>query len=226
MRFKPPPPKGSNAEIGWRVEFRVLDTQISNFENAAFATFVVLLARAITQFDLDFYMPLDKVDINTARAHRRDAVLNRSFWMRKGAGKKFDMFADPDSFEYAEMSFNDIMNGNDSFEGLIPIVERYMEVAKTKEHDGKPEAIQLAWRKAHKRIMAYLELLRRRSNGTLKTVARFWRDFVTSHPTYAKDSKVTPECCYDMCVLAKRIVEKKEFPPTLLPKELVDAAEL
>eukprot|EP00756_Hemistasia_phaeocysticola_P038451 Hpha_TRINITY_DN16758_c0_g1::TRINITY_DN16758_c0_g1_i1::g.79067::m.79067/K11204/GCLC; glutamate--cysteine ligase catalytic subunit len=226
MRFKPPPPKATTTDIGWRVEFRVLDTQISNFENAAYATFVVLLARAITKFDLDFYMPLDKVDINTARAHRRDAVLNRMFYMRKDAGKKFDMFADPETLEYTEMSMDQIMNGSDSFEGLIPIVERYMDEAKKTEHDGKPDAIKKAWIQSYKRIKAYLELLRRRSNGKLKTVARFWRDFVTSHPTYAKDSKVTPECCYDMCVLAKRIVDREVFPPELLPKDIVDMAEL
>eukprot|EP01065_Artemidia_motanka_P006048 TRINITY_DN1293_c4_g2_i2.p1 TRINITY_DN1293_c4_g2~~TRINITY_DN1293_c4_g2_i2.p1 ORF type:complete len:730 (+),score=281.11 TRINITY_DN1293_c4_g2_i2:64-2253(+) len=222
MRFKPPPPKDAGTEIGWRVEFRVLDTQMSNFENAAFATFIILLARAITKFDLDFYMPLTKVDENTARAHRRDAVRSRTFTMKKGLGKKFDPFADPDSVELVEMTCDEIMNGNADFEGLIPLVERYLDETKKTEHDGKPAAVQQAWVKARKRISGYLELLRRRSKGTVKTAARFWRDFVTSHKAYRKDSIIRPEICYDMCKLAHRVCIGEEYPPDLLPKEVVD----
>eukprot|EP01062_Namystynia_karyoxenos_P055915 TRINITY_DN46928_c0_g1_i1.p1 TRINITY_DN46928_c0_g1~~TRINITY_DN46928_c0_g1_i1.p1 ORF type:complete len:739 (+),score=272.16 TRINITY_DN46928_c0_g1_i1:90-2306(+) len=224
MRFKPPPPRDAGTEIGWRVEFRVFDIQLSNFENAAYATFTILLARAITKFDLDFYMPLTKVDDNTARAHRRDAVLSRSFIMKRGMGKKFDVFADPDQLEYVEMTCEEIMNGCEHFEGLIPIVERYLDLARESECNGKPEAVQQAWDRARRRIGAYLELLRRRASGKVKTVARFWRDFVTSHPTYQKDSKVTPEIAYDMCKLANDVIEGRCFPPDLLPKEIVDMA--
>uniref|UniRef100_T1GET2 Glutamate--cysteine ligase n=1 Tax=Megaselia scalaris TaxID=36166 RepID=T1GET2_MEGSC len=38
MRFKPPPP---NSSIGWRVEFRPCEAQITDFENAAIVCFVV-----------------------------------------------------------------------------------------------------------------------------------------------------------------------------------------
>src|SRR5205085_6940687 len=58
MRFKPPPP-GSN--IGWRVEFRSMEIQITDFENAAFAVFIVLVTRVILSFGLDFYIPISKV---------------------------------------------------------------------------------------------------------------------------------------------------------------------
>ena len=58
MRFKPPPPKSS---IGWRVEFRPLEVQLTDFENAAFVVFVVLLTRAILSFKLNFYIPISKV---------------------------------------------------------------------------------------------------------------------------------------------------------------------
>ena len=43
-RFKPPPAGAS--DIGWRVEFRVMEVQMTAFENAAFSTFIVLLTRA------------------------------------------------------------------------------------------------------------------------------------------------------------------------------------
>ncbi|SPO28439.1 probable gamma-glutamylcysteine synthetase [Ustilago trichophora] len=80
MRFKPPPPGG---RIGWRVEFRSMEVQITDFENAAFSVFIVLLTRAILSFGLNFYMPLTKVDENMARAHKRDAVNGEHFWFRK-----------------------------------------------------------------------------------------------------------------------------------------------
>ena len=60
LRFKPPPP---NSSIGWRVEFRSMEVQMTDFENAAFAVFVVLLSRAILSFNLNFYIPISKVDI-------------------------------------------------------------------------------------------------------------------------------------------------------------------
>lgn len=58
LRFKPPPP---SAPIGWRVEFRSMEVQITDFENAAFSIFIVLLSRAILSFGLNFYIPISKV---------------------------------------------------------------------------------------------------------------------------------------------------------------------
>ena len=58
MRFKPPP---ANSDIGWRVEFRSMEVQMTDFENAAFALFIVLLSRAILSFSLTFYVPISKV---------------------------------------------------------------------------------------------------------------------------------------------------------------------
>jgi glutamate--cysteine ligase catalytic subunit len=58
LRFKPPP---ANSPIGWRVEFRSLEVQTTDYENAAFAVFVVLLSRAILHFNVNFYVPISKV---------------------------------------------------------------------------------------------------------------------------------------------------------------------
>ena len=80
MRFKPPPP---NSDIGWRVEFRSMEVQLTDKENAAFAIFVVLLTRTILTFDLNFYLPLSKVDDNMKRAQKRGSVLNEKFWFRR-----------------------------------------------------------------------------------------------------------------------------------------------
>jgi glutamate--cysteine ligase catalytic subunit len=58
MRFKPPP---VDSPIGWRVEFRSMEVQLTDFENAAYSVFIVLLTRAILSFNLNFYMPISKV---------------------------------------------------------------------------------------------------------------------------------------------------------------------
>ncbi|BGP17257.1 glutamate--cysteine ligase [Rhodosporidiobolus nylandii] len=80
VRFKPPPP---GSPIGWRVEFRSMEVQLTDYENAAFAVFIVLLTRAIMTLGLNFYMPISKVDENMHRAHRRDAVNTQKFFFRK-----------------------------------------------------------------------------------------------------------------------------------------------
>lgn len=80
MRFKPPPADNS---IGWRVEFRPMEIQVTDFENAAFSVFMVLVTRAILSFDLNFYIPITKVDENMERAHAIDAVLHQRFYFRK-----------------------------------------------------------------------------------------------------------------------------------------------
>lgn len=80
VRFKPPPPE---SPIGWRVEFRSMEVQITDYENAAFAVFIVLLTRAIMNLGLNFYIPISKVDDNMHRAHQRDAIHTQKFYFRK-----------------------------------------------------------------------------------------------------------------------------------------------
>ncbi|KAI6040303.1 glutamate-cysteine ligase-domain-containing protein [Pisolithus marmoratus] len=80
LRFKPPPPSSS---IGWRVEFRSMEVQMTDFENAAFAVFIVLLSRAILAFNLNFYVPISKVDENMQRAQKRNAAQSQKFFFRK-----------------------------------------------------------------------------------------------------------------------------------------------
>lgn len=80
MRFKPPPP---DADIGWRVEFRSMEIQMTDFENAAFSIFIVLVTRAILSFDLNFYIPIPLTTENMETAHTRDGVMKSKFWFRK-----------------------------------------------------------------------------------------------------------------------------------------------
>ena len=60
-----------------------MEVQLTDFENAAFAVFIVLLSRAILSMNLNFYIPISKVDENMARAQKRDAVKEQKFFFRK-----------------------------------------------------------------------------------------------------------------------------------------------
>ena len=74
IRFKPPP---ANSKIGWRVEFRPTECQLTDFENAALTVFVVMLTRVILSYNLNMLVPISKVDVNIKRALKRDAILNQ-----------------------------------------------------------------------------------------------------------------------------------------------------
>lgn len=80
LRFKPALP---NSELGWRVEFRPCDIQLTDFENAAVSCFVILLTRVILHYRLNFLMPISKIDENMAIAQKRDACRKEKFWYRK-----------------------------------------------------------------------------------------------------------------------------------------------
>lgn len=81
MRFKPPPTMSEG--VGWRVEFRAMEVQLTDFENAAYSVFTVLLSRAILCAQLNLYIPISLVDANMEVAQTRDAVLQSKFWFRK-----------------------------------------------------------------------------------------------------------------------------------------------
>lgn len=85
VRWKPPPPRNSpnDPHIGWRTEFRSMEMQITDFENAAFTVFIVLLTRVILSFDLNLYIPLSRVDANMKRAHSRNAAAMGKFFFRR-----------------------------------------------------------------------------------------------------------------------------------------------
>lgn len=202
MRFKPPP---AGADIGWRVEFRPMEIQITDFENAAFSVFIVLITRAILSFDLNFYIPIARVTENMETAHRRDAVLNDKFWFRRAvfpvrsprpygdtrSGTNTPVISRPPTptgpveDEYDEMGVNEIINGSDDFPGLIPIVESYLDSMN----------VDVATRCE---LQRYLNLIRDRASGRLWTAAKWIREFVKEHPEYKQDSVVNEQINHDL----------------------------
>lgn len=211
MRFKPPPP---NSPIGWRVEFRPCEVQITEFENAAIVCFVVLLTRVILSYQLNFIIPISKVDENMAKAQKRDALRQELFWFRKDITTcvsppvATSCCQTNDSDAYGPMTVDQIINGKDGeFPGLIPLINSYLS---SMDVDAD----------THCTIQQYLKLIQRRASGDLQTTATWMRQFVSSHPEYKFDSVVTDRINYD---LLKRVqgIQSGEIPcPELLGTSL------
>ena len=222
MRFKPPP---MNADIGWRVEFRSMEIQITDFENAAFAIFIVLVTRVILSFDLNFYIPIPRTTENMETAHKRDAVTCEKFWFRKDPFPRRSQRTHPDGLstvassistpngtpsrpstppqavedEYMLMSVTEIINGSGSpegFPGLIPLVESYLDSVN----------VEVETRCA---LARYLELIQKRADGRLWTGAKWIRAFVQSHPEYKHDSVVTERMNYDLIKTVETITQQE-----------------
>ncbi|KAH0553075.1 Zn finger-containing GTPase- Activating Protein for ARF [Trichoglossum hirsutum] len=219
MRFKPPP---HDEATGWRVEFRPMEIQITDFENAAFAVFIVLITRVILTFDLNFYIPITKVTENMETAHARDAVLTQKFYFRKnpfssrpprtftggssGTSTPGQGFSRPPSpfgpveNEYELMTIDEIINGQQKvgdeagFPGLIPLVENYLNSMNVDVETRCKLAI-------------YLNLIRKRASGELWTGAKWIRNFVREHPEYKKDSVVSDGICFDLIKAVEKITE-------------------
>jgi glutamate--cysteine ligase catalytic subunit len=60
-----------------------MEMQLTDFENAAFTAFIVLLTRVILTFDLNLYIPISRVDANMQRAHSRNAAAKGKFFFRR-----------------------------------------------------------------------------------------------------------------------------------------------
>ncbi|XP_066601094.1 glutamate--cysteine ligase isoform X1 [Prorops nasuta] len=182
MRFKPPPP---NSSIGWRVEFRPCEVQLTDFENAAIVCFIVLLTRVILSYKLNLLIPISKVDENMANAQKKNAVTAEKFWFRRDVtfnGKN----TDNNEPEYTEFTVNEIINGKkDVFPGLIPLVNSYLA---SMDVDAD----------THCTIQRYMKLIQRRASGELLTTAAWLRKEVLSHPDYKNDAVITQRINYDL----------------------------
>ena len=218
LRFKPP--MLSSKRTGWRVEVRTMEVQITDFENAAFSIFVILLTKTILHFHLNLYIPIAKIDENMEIAHIRDAVVSQNFFFRTritsdtvrskvvspvlctngGSIQDVPLKAPnaPVTDEYRLMSINEIINGasssRDESPGLIPLINKYLD---TCDYDSTTR---------HK-LDEYLTFIRERANGNLPTTAKWLRSFVQKHPEYEANSVVGTGILYDLVKLLEKTAE-------------------
>mmetsp|Transcript_9798 Transcript_9798/g.31530 ORF Transcript_9798/g.31530 Transcript_9798/m.31530 type:complete len:640 (+) Transcript_9798:504-2423(+) len=221
VRWKPPPPKApltGDSHIGWRTEFRSMEVQLTDFENAAFTIFVVLVSRVILYFNLNFYMPLSAVDANMRKAHIRDAINTQKFCFRQSPGPVVPGEAEheplkrehsrapllSDEMRHAtscccggtegveEFTLHEIIAGKESFKGLAPLILTYLDLIETDTATMKI-------------IGNYLDFIVARASGELMTPAQWMRKFVQEHPDYKGDSIVPQKVAADLMAKCHRI---------------------
>lgn len=208
MRFKPPPP---NTSIGWRVEFRPTELQMTEFENAAYVVFVVLLTRAVLSYKLNFLIPISKVDENMEVAQKRDAVNTAKFWFRNDIltcrsppilAPKLNPLSAQDEY-LTQMTIDEIVNGKPGeFPGLVPLVRTFLS---SMDVDVDTQCT----------IQQYLTLIQKRASGELMTTAGWIRKFITSHADYKQDSVVSERINYDLLLQMCKIQQGAEGCPEL-----------
>ena len=194
VRWKPPP---LDTEMGWRVEFRPMEMQLTDFGNAAYTIVIVLLSRVILFFDLNLYVPISKVDANMKTAHRKDAVLKEKFYFRKtlvpleaqcgpfGGDEEGSMPKGIED-EYEMMTIEEIMLGKrENFPGLIPLIWAYLDIV---ECDESTQTV----------VEEYIDYLTDVVRGKLPTTARWMRDFIRAHPDYEHDSVISESIQKDL----------------------------
>ncbi|PIK50773.1 putative glutamate--cysteine ligase catalytic subunit isoform X2 [Apostichopus japonicus] len=192
VRFKVPP---ENSDIGWRAEFRTMDTQLTDFENAAYVVFMVLLSKTIVNLKLDFTMPISRVDENMEIAKLRNAVREGEFYFRKDPYLNKER---SDETVICKMNINTIINGGATpegadFIGLIPLINRYIDSMKDIDKEQRST------------LNDYLKLISDRAAGRVKTTAQWIRDFVDQHPGYKHDSVISEDITYDLIKLCSDI---------------------
>lgn len=220
MRFKPPP---SDNFIGWRVEFRPMEIQMTDFENAAFSIFIVLVTRAILSFDLNFYIPIPRTTENMETAHARDAVLSKKFYFRKDpfpprpakpmSNGHTSGNVTPASFasrpatptgpvedEYCLMTIDEIINGQPSTTPSSP--PAFPGLIPLVESYLNSMNIDVQTRCG---LARYLDLIRKRASGQLWTAAKWTRHFVRGHGEYKGNSVVSEKITYDLVKAAEEI---------------------
>ncbi|KAI0985965.1 hypothetical protein GJ496_007846 [Pomphorhynchus laevis] len=208
MRFKIPPANSSD-KIGWRVEFRPCELQFTEFENAAFVIFIIILTRAILSFPISFLVPISIMQKNMKIAQKRDAVLNEKFAFRVDCGTCDESFNEKccndnpnekpnECFVIEDMTVNEIINGlPNKFIGLIPLVRIYLEKIDVDYYTSC-------------RLGCYLHFISCRASGKLITNARWIRNFVDAHRAYKHDSVISDLVNYDLLMKIMKLSEENE----------------
>ena len=80
LRLKPP--REEDKDNCFKIEIRPCDLQITPFENTTIVELIILLYQSIINYDVNFIMPITKVDENFNRAYQMDAIVKGKFFWR------------------------------------------------------------------------------------------------------------------------------------------------
>ncbi|KAL8455250.1 hypothetical protein Emag_000920 [Eimeria magna] len=221
VRFKPPPQfmtadqqaaGDASSLIGWRVELRTPEVQLTDFENANCIILIAALVELILEERIELYIPLSRNDVNMQRAAKLNSILNQRFYFRQ------DVRPNSRDLSFTEMSLHDILFGeagpaDDNVPeerrglGLLNLCKRMFE---RKMEGGECSAAAMG------RFMEMYNFFYIRTSGEVPTDAAFLRACLSAHPQYRNDSIVPPAAAYDICRLAMRIGNGDVEVPELL----------
>jgi glutamate--cysteine ligase catalytic subunit len=165
---------------------------------------MILLTRAIAKQELDFYMPISKVDANMHAAHARDAVTRESFWFRHA-------HASGSHTELTQLSISEVINGCDE-KGVVGLLQRARQVLDVDGCVGDER----------EQLDRYLSFVGQRAAGQLKTTACWLREQAVAHPDYRRDSIVTDDMCHDLMARCAAVASGALAAPELLPSIVTD----
>ncbi|KAJ2454778.1 glutamate--cysteine ligase [Coemansia sp. RSA 2424] len=233
-------PPNTRTRSGWEVEFMSLEVQLTDAENAAFITFIVLLSRVLISYRLNLYLPISMMDLNMARAQRINAVKEQLFLFRrdlfsgrdgklsgKGRISRHENSDSSHTAAHAQDPPRPHLLGSDS-----PDTAEYVELTIDEILNGSPThkvtgllnivlsylpTMRLEY-DVEQDLRRQLMLVRRRASGKMCTLASWMRRFVQEHPDYRHDSAVSPSVNYDMLCTMNDIEEGRVAAPELLGK--------
>lgn len=196
VRFKPPPASldgVSPSDIGWRVELRTPELQLSDFENAALCALSTVLTMAICKEDWNLYIPISQTLENMQTAHKRGSITNKRFWFRSqivAPAENPEEISSPKESSHL-MSLREIFLGSErlQFAGLLTMLDQF--VSDQWRHTlCTPEAVE--------KYRLYSNLIRQRVTGQAWTNAKIMRHLATSHVDYQGDSLVTQSMNFEI----------------------------
>lgn len=173
--------------MGWRVELRTMEVQLTADENAAFSLLVHLFTRVLhDDFSLNMYIPISLLRENFARAHRRNALLTQKFYFRVN-------MRDEGAPCIQELFIGEIFFGKGHFKGIFREFEdRVLGCSK--------DCLYVT-----EVLMRVKKFLYEKVTGERLTLAQWIRRFVANHPAYARNSVLPKEVMDDLLIRLHRI---------------------
>lgn len=177
VRFKPPPSMDSS--IGWRVEFRSPDVQLTPELNFLFSHSIQVLGRLLIKLrdQINFYIPMSMVTENFRRANMINAAVKEKFFFRTNVFEAGHPVVE-------ELTVNEIFKGKGSFMGLQRIVDVFLD----KSLDLVLEESKMNHGKITDQVRATFQFLSDIASGQIPTTATRIRAIIKEHPLYKGDS--------------------------------------
>lgn len=191
VRLKLPVLSTADDSLPWRVEFRPMEAQPSDMENAALVVALRVLQQTIQYFDLDLKIPISAVEENMNRASDLNAATDQIF---RFAARFLSSAGEPALVFDGWASLDVIFNGTSddaaqSWRGLLPLARDYLAHRNIASLSTKEQ----------EKILGALELLSMRASGRLETPAKWMRKFVAEKSCGSLcNEEISSRLYYDM----------------------------